>query len=128
VWLFVLLCGFWVGVVGGALAIRCAGRRALNRSEQACGRATAVAAASRAVAAAERAVAAASRAVAAAERAVAAERGGLEAPLLNALQQGVLPCDCYGVEVAAAHAAPPADAARVVILQCPPVWNKQQMP
>jgi len=114
VWLFVLLCGFWVGVVGGALAIWCAGRRALNRSEQACGRATAVAAAS--------------RAVAAAERAVAAERGGLEAPLLNALQQGVLPCDCYGVEVAAAHAAPPADAARVVILQCPPVWNKQQMP
>jgi len=122
VWLFVLLCGFWVGVAGGALAIWCAGRRALNRSERACGRATAIAAASRAVAAASRAVAAASRAVA------AAERGGLEAPLLNALQQGVLPCECYGVEVAAAHAAPPADAARVVTLQCPPVWNKQQMP
>ena len=110
-----LLCGFWVGVAGGALAIWCAGRRALNRSERACGRATAIAAASRAVAAASRAVA-------------AAERGGLEAPLLNALQQGVLPCECYGVEVAAAHAAPPADAARVVTLQCPPVWNKQQMP
>ncbi len=120
-WLFVLMCGFWVGVVGGALAIWCAGRRALNRSERACDRATAVLAAANTVLTA-------AESVDAAIRSAVAKRGGLEAPLPNALQQVVLPCDCYGVEVAAAHAASPADAARVVTLQCPPVWNKQQMP
>lgn len=88
-------------MTGRELAIWCA------RAERACDHATAVAAAS---------------------RIAVAMRGGVEAPPLNALQQGAHPGDCYGVEVAAAHAAQPAFAARVVTLQCPPVWNKQQMP